>query len=260
MLKTLSKKVMLQVAALCTVTTLMLPVVGAEASITAYTPSQALQNYKKYMASYTKQDVPVVESFRSQYDGSLGDKVVARAIWYMKYGSMVYNHKKYPVTGQIDCSNFTQLVYGDFGYKITSASRNYTGVGTRISGIYAKNDPGKNRYAIVGLSKMKPGDIVAFWDSTRDHIGHVAIYMGVIDGHPRVIGTSDGHPTAIGIDDLENSWMGGRIHSVRRLLPSDAWTPSAGAKYNAKAPTIPTKYFLQPQTKVIMPSNLQYGF
>lgn len=260
MLKQISKKVVVQATTLCAIATLMLPIVSAEASITATTPSQALQNYKKYMASYTREDVPVVESFRSQYDGSLGDKVVARAIWYMEYGSMVYNHKKYAQTGQIDCSNFTQLVYGDFGYNITSASRKYTSVGTRLSGIYAKNDPGKDRYTIVGLSKMQPGDIVAFWDAGRTHIGHVAIYMGIIDGQPRVIGTSDRHPTAIGIDDLENSWMGGRIHSVRRLLPSNAWSPSAGSNYTVKKPTIPAQYFLKPQTNVIMPTNLTYGF
>lgn len=260
MLQKMIKQVSLKVIALSTIVTVLLPIVPAQASIVSWTPSQALANYKKYMPSYKQRELPIVSAYHKKYNGSLGHKVVARAIWYMKNGYMVYNHKKYPLTGQIDCSNFTQLVFKDFGYDITSASWKYNTVGTRVRGVYATKGTGGNRYNIVGLSKMKPGDIVAFWDAKRDHIGHVAIYMGIVNGKPRVIGTSDGRPTAIGIDDLQNSWMGGRIHSVRRLLPSTSTSPTAGAKYKAQRPTIPQKYFLKPQQRVVMPQYLTHGF
>jgi len=238
---------------------LVFPLVQAQASIVSRTPEEALANYQKYMPGYQKREVPVVNDFHNQYNGSPAHRLVARAIWYMEYGSIVYNHKKYPQTGQLDCSNFTQLVFGDFGFRITSAARKYDTVGVKVEGVSTRPN-GSYRSTIVGLDKMRPGDIVAFWDPNYTRIGHVAIYMGIVNGHPSVIGTSDGRPTAIGIDNLHTSWMGKRLHSVRRVLPEDAWDPAAGAKYPDKGPVIPRQYFLPPQQPVVMPDQLPHGF
>ncbi|MDA8235165.1 MAG: NlpC/P60 family protein [Clostridia bacterium] len=259
MQKNLRNRVAVFLTAVFTMVSLMSPLVQAQASIVSRTPEEAKANYQKYMPGYQKREVPVINGFHNVYDGSLAHRVVARAIWYMEYGSIVYNHKKYPKTGQLDCSNFTQLVYNDFGFKITSAARNYGSVGTKVEGVSSKPD-GNYRSTIVGLEKMKPGDVVAFWDPKYTRIGHVAVYMGIVNGHPMVIGTSDGRPTAIGIDNLHTSWMGKRLHSVRRILPADAWDPAASAKYPGSGPVIPQEYFLPPQTPVVMPDQLPHGF
>ena len=47
----------------------------------------------------TSSDKPIVDSFRAQFDGSLADSIVGRAIWYMEYGFIVYGHSKYATTG-----------------------------------------------------------------------------------------------------------------------------------------------------------------
>ena len=245
--------------AVFTMVTLVFPLIQAQASIMSRSPQEALANYQKYMPGYQKREVPVINGFHTQYDNSLAQRVVARAIWYMEYGSIVYNHKKYPLTGQLDCSNFTQLVFNDFGFKITSAARNYGSVGTKVEGISTKPN-GKYRSTIVGVEKMRPGDVVAMWDPGFTRIGHVAVYMGLVNGQPMVIGTSDGRPTAIGIDNLNTSWMGKRLHSVRRILPDDALNPAVSAKYSSNGPVIPKQYFLTPQQPVVMPDKLTHGF
>ena len=54
------------------------------------------------------------------------------------------------------------MVYKDFGYSITSASRKYNQVGAVVPGCISPREyPG-------GLKKLKPGDIFTFWkkDST----------------------------------------------------------------------------------------------
>lgn len=130
---------------------------------------------------YNSHEKPIVDAFRASYDGSPAQALVGRAIWYMEYGYMKYGHTKYPATGYIDCSNFVSLVYKDFGYSITSAARNYGSVGVKVQGVSAQKIPGSTKYALVGIDKLKPGDIFTYWNSdapAKTRIGHVAIYGG----------------------------------------------------------------------------------
>lgn len=193
---------------------------------------------------------PVVDSFRTNFDGSLAQSVVGRAMWYMEYGFMKYGHYKYPSTGYIDCSNFVSLVYKDFGYSVTSACRNYDNVGVKVSGVYVKNG------VLYGADKLKPGDIFTFQRTT--YISHVAIYIGMYGGKPCFIGTTTGFPTAIGIVRGFNNWYGDQFHGVRRVLPASAYEP--GGKFTVKAPVIPAKYQIKPTKPIIMPANLSKGF
>lgn len=121
--------------------------------------------YKSNNSHYNNHEKPIVDSLRASFNGSLAQTLVGRAIWYMVYGNMVYGHSKYPSTGYIDCSNFVSLVYEDFGYSITSASRNYGQVGVKVDGVYANKLPGSSKYTLVGIEKLKPGDIFTFWAS-----------------------------------------------------------------------------------------------
>ncbi|MEN6351012.1 MAG: NlpC/P60 family protein [Syntrophomonas sp.] len=193
---------------------------------------------------------PVIESFRTKFNGSLAQTIVGRAIWYMEYGYMVYGHKKYPATGYIDCSNFVSLVYKDFGYSVTSAARNYDRVGVKVSGVYVKNG------VMVGADKLKPGDIFTF--QRTNYISHVAMYIGNFNGKPCFIGTTSGYPTAIGIVSGFNNWYGKQFHNVRRVLPSNAY--KTGSKITDKGPVIPAKYQIKPTKPIILPKKLPVGF
>ncbi|MEN6326503.1 MAG: peptidoglycan-binding protein, partial [Syntrophomonas sp.] len=174
------------------------------------------------ISHYNAHEKPVVDSFRANFDGSLAQTLVGRAIWYMEYGYMKYGHTKYAATGYIDCSNFVSLVYKDFGYSITSAAKNYGAVGVKVEGVYAAKIPGTSKYSLVGIEKLRPGDIFTYWNSdepARTHIGHVALYMGVINGKPCIINTCTDNPTAIGIIDSFSYWYGSSLIEVRRVLP-----------------------------------------
>jgi len=210
------------------------------------------------ISHYNIHEKPVVDTFRANFNGSLAQTLVGRAIWYMEYGFMKYGHTKYATTGYIDCSNFVSLVYKDFGYSITSASRNYGSVGVKVQGVYSKKIPGTSRYTLVGVEKLKPGDIFTFWSSDRTHIGHVAIYMGVINGKPTIINTCKGNPTAIGIVNSFSYWYGSSLKDVRRVLPSSAFVP--GGVINDRGPVIPAIYQIKPYKPIIMPNNLRTGF
>ncbi|NLW92308.1 MAG: C40 family peptidase [Syntrophomonadaceae bacterium] len=206
-------------------------------------------------------DSSVMAAFRAGFDNSPAKALVARAIWYMKYGYMVYGHTKYPTTGYIDCSNFVSLVYKDFGYSITSAARKYNTVGQAVSGVYSKKQTGSTKkYTLVGVDKLKPGDIMTFWkvdSSGNRYIGHVAIYMGKLNNKPAIIHTCQDNPTAIGITTSFTYWYGEHFAGARRVLPSSAY--GAGNSYKDLGPVIPAKYRMT-AGPVIMPKDLAQGF
>ncbi|MFA7077113.1 MAG: NlpC/P60 family protein [Syntrophomonas sp.] len=210
------------------------------------------------ISQYNRHEKPIVDSLRASYKATPAEALVGRAIWYMEYGFMKYGHTKYPTTGYIDCSNFVSLVYKDFGYSITSAARNYGQVGTRVQGVYSKKIPGTSKYTLVGVDKLKPGDIFTFWNSDRTRIGHVAIYMGLVNGKPTIINTCKGRPTAIGIVNSFAYWYGSSLKEVRRVLPKSAFV--AGGKINDRGPVIPAKYQIKPDKRIIMPKYLKTGF
>ncbi len=213
------------------------------------------------ISAYNSQEKPLVDSFRANFDGSLAQTLVGRAIWYMEYGYMKYGHTKYAATGYIDCSNFVSLVYKDFGYSITSAAKDYGSVGVKVEGVYAEKTPGSSKYTLVGIEKLKPGDIFTFWNSDEPagtHIGHVAIYMGVVNGKPCIINTCSGRPTAIGIVNSFSYWYGSSLIEVRRVLPASAYVK--GNTITDLGPVLPEIYQIKPDRPIIMPKNLFTGF
>jgi hypothetical protein len=226
-----------------------LPVPSASATI-----STNVQRYVTNYPAYAKFELPIVKAFQAQDNGSRSNDIVARAIWYMENGYMIYGHTKYPTTGFIDCSNFVSLVYKDFGYQVTSAARDYNTVGTKVSGVYSKRQTGSSKYMLVGIDNLKPGDIFTFWKTDSNgnrYIGHVALYMGKINGLPTIIQTISGRPTAIGITTSFNYWYGEHFNGARRVLSSSAQL--AQAQQKTPAPVIPLKYQLSPQNSIVMP-------
>ena len=184
----------------------------AAPGISADTTSEYIATYQSSLTDYNKHEVPLVKAFRASYDGSLASQIVARAVWYMENGYMVYGHSSYAKYGTIDCSNFTSLVYRDFGYTIPTAVRSYGGVGTQVSGVYSKLQPGSTtKYMLVGVDNLRPGDLFLYWKTDSQgnrYIAHTAIYMGELDGQPAIIHTISGRPTAIGITTSFTWWYG----------------------------------------------------
>lgn len=242
---------------------LLTTVVDASHAEPTITTQQAIAMYKEKYAAYTKDELVKVSQYRNKYigiKGSLADQIVERAIWYMENGYTVYGHgrKMYQQTGVVDCSNFTSLVFADFGYDIPTAVREYPTVGQRITGISAKKVG--NYWTIEGMDKLKPGDLLTWWriDSTTGQkvAGHTAIYMGELNGQPAVIGTQSGNPTAVGIANDFRFWWGSNFFTAQRVLPSNAWTKGVTiAGHQAKAPIIPTNPILPPQNKVVVPPS-----
>ncbi|MGI5921318.1 MAG: C40 family peptidase [Syntrophomonadaceae bacterium] len=225
--------------------------------------STYVKRYKANYPAYVQHELPIVKAFRSSYNNSRAQAIVGRAVWYMEYGYMIYGHSKYATSGLIDCSNFVSLVYKDFGYKITSAARNYNTVGTKVSGVYSRLQSGsKTKYTLVGVDKLKPGDILTFWKTDSNgnrYIGHVALYMGKINGLPTIIHTVSGRPTAIGITNSFTYWYGQHFNGARRVLTS-ADQKSQQSRLKLLSPVIPQVYKLSPQAKIVLPSKLSKGF
>ncbi len=206
---------------------------------------------------YNNDEKPIVDSLRASFNGSLAQTLVGRSIWYMEYGYIVYGHSKYATTGYSDCSNFVSMVYKDFGYSITSAARKYDQVGTQVNGVYCQKISGSQKYRLVGVEKLKPGDIFTFWaldGNGKKYISHVALYMGIVNGKPRIINTCKGNPTAIGVISDFSYWYGSNFYQVRRVLPDSAQNP--GGKINDQGPVIPAKYQMKPDRPIVMPKNL----
>jgi len=236
------------------------PILPAESKTTT-TNNKYVSIYKKNYPAYAKEELPVVEEFRSNYNGTLAHAIVGRAIWYMQYGYMIYGHEKYPKSGLIDCSNFVSLVYKDFGYTITSAARRYGTVGKKVSGVYPqKLSSSSSKYKLVGTDKLRTGDIMTFWkkDSQgKKYIAHVAIYMGKINGKPTIIHTRKDNPTAIGITNSFTYWFGEHFYEARRVLNS---SERSSKSFSDSGPVIPQVYKLPPQGPIIQPEDLPCGF
>jgi cell wall-associated NlpC family hydrolase len=237
-------------------------IVNVPAAHAATSTSTYINTYKANYPAYAKFELPIVQAYRSSYNGSLAQAIVGRAIWYMEYGYMIYGHEKYPTSGLIDCSNFVSLVYKDFGYKITSTARNYNTVGTKVTGVYSKLQTGsKTKYTLVGVDNLRPGDIFTFWKTDSNgnrYIGHVALYMGKINGVPTIIQTVKGRPTAIGITTSFTYWYGQHFNGARRVLTSADQLAVSGRVL--PKPVIPSIYKLPPQAPIVLPSKLPKGF
>lgn len=229
---------------------------------TTNTADQYVLNYRNAYPAYEQHELAAVASYRADYDGSLARAIVGRAMWYMQHGYMVPGREKYSETGQIFNSNFVYLCFRDFGIKLSPTLKDYTSFGTRVSGVYSQLQPGStNKYMLVGVENLKPGDIFLYWDkdsSGQKYISHVAIYAGIINGKPWIIHTIKGRPTAIGMTDSFTYWYGQHFLEARRVLPDTAYLP--GTQTTLPQPVIPIKYTLTPQSPVIMPGDLPKGF
>jgi len=230
---------------------------GQESAADAASSSYYVQNYQDNYPEYLKHDRVIADAFLDGYNNSEAHALLARGIWYMENGYMIYGHSKYWDTGYIDCSNFVSLVYKDLGYKVTSASKSYNQVGEKVAGVYSRKIKGSSKYELVGIENLRPGDIFTFWkddsDGSGTHIGHVALYLGEIDGKPAIIHTNSDRPTAIGIRTDFRYWYGEHFSGARRVLDNASQYP--GKEWQASSPVIPAQYQLSPQKPVIMPES-----
>ncbi|WP_248924423.1 NlpC/P60 family protein [Paenibacillus hamazuiensis] len=242
---------------------------GAAWASYAETTEQAEQYYEKYYTDYTADELSLVGQYRTANAAikkSTADRLVERAFWYMQNGYIVYGHgnDSYKQHGIADCSEFVSLVYGDFGYSVTEVAKDYDTVGQKVNGVYSTTKVypnGKTYNALAGTENLKIGDILTWYKTDaagNKYISHVAIYIGMLNGQPAVIGTVDQdtgkNPTAIGIiNDFRYTW-GGTLNSVRRVLPSDAWNANTQVSGHAQqSPVIPDSYVLPPQNPIVMP-------
>ncbi len=232
-------------------------------SYVSLSTEEAIDRYKANYYSYVKHELEKVEQYREMYQnirGSLADQVLERAIWYMDHGYTVYGNgfNSYHSDGVVDCSGFTKLVYGDFGFELTGIAKKYDQVGTRVKCVYPMKT---NKYwHLEGVENLLPGDILTWWKDRSNgyrYISHVAIYMGQIKGNPAVIGTTRGTPTAIGINTKFRYWWGKCFYRAQRILPEGSWTPGKViAGHEDNGPAIPKQYVLPPQKPIVMPENL----
>jgi hypothetical protein len=234
-------------------------------SYVSMTTEEAISKYKVNYEGYVKHELVKVEQYREAYKsirGSLADQVIERAIWYMDHGYAVYGSgcNSYHSHGVVDCSGFTKLVYGDFGFELTGVAKKYDKVGTRVEGVYPKEVNGY--WHLERVETLLPGDILTWWKERSDgsrYIGHVAIYMGHINGKPAVIGTAKGAPTAIGIITSFKRWWGKHFYTALRILPEGSWTPGKViAGHEDKGPVIPKGYVLSPQNPIVMPKTQEH--
>ncbi len=128
----------------------------------------------------------------ASYNASEGENIVEFAKQYLGYDYVAAG--KSPSSG-FDCSGFTYYVYGQFGYNLGGSSGSQAGAGEEVP-----------------ESKMEPGDLLIFNDSSNSRVGHVGIYIG--DGEfIHAANPSRG----VVIDDVDSSYYSQRFVSARRL-------------------------------------------
>lgn len=101
------------------------------------------------------------------------------------------------LTKGADCSGFVQTVFANFGIKLLRvADDQMKGPSASISSSY-------KRPVIVDEDSMLPGDLIFYGDA--NYASHVAIYIGVHNGHKSIVHASNSQPyPAGGIKITEN--------------------------------------------------------
>lgn len=116
-----------------------------------------------------------------------------------------------------DCSDFTQAVYGVYGYTLSDMSYDQAKNGAEVASWRGARG-GANAAFIAIQSKLKPGDLVAMAiDSSRPGvISHVEIWIG--DGISIGHGGPGYGPTEHAITDW-NLLQSATYWTVRRIIP-----------------------------------------
>jgi peptidoglycan DL-endopeptidase CwlO len=113
----------------------------------------------------------------------------------------------------LDCSGFTQLVYGNVGIDLPRTSSQQATAGS----------------AVASLADARPGDLVFFdHDGSRPGIDHVGIYVG--DG--KMIAAPQAGEV-VKVQDVGNPSV------IRRVLPAESASPVAGAASTASLSGVP---------------------
>ncbi|MCW2743282.1 MAG: Lytic transglycosylase catalytic [Blastococcus sp.] len=104
-------------------------------------------------------------------------------------------------TKGLDCSGFTQLVYGNLGMDLPRTSSQQATAGR----------------AVVSVDEARPGDLVFFdYSSSRAGVDHVGIYMG---GGKMIAAPQAGE--SVKVQDVGNPTL------IRRVLPEQTATSAA---------------------------------
>lgn len=154
-------------------------------------------NYGSVESVGSEDDNPGNESFTGIKDEWITDdlkKASSERQKLVKY-ALKYVGNKYvfggnSLTNGIDCSGFTQQIYGHFGYSLPRTSSEQRKSGTEIS---AKD--------------MKPGDLICYY-------GHVAIYIG----NGKIVHASNRKPYPVGGIKVSNNYKYRSIASIRRII------------------------------------------
>jgi len=126
---------------------------------------------------------------------SKADRIIAHAMNLRGVTSYRYGVNNPP--SQMDCSAFTKYVFGLEGVSLKWGTRYQKDAGNYVS-----------------IQNLKKGDLVFFWISNSNQIGHVGIYIGdgqFIHNSPSLNG--------VGISSLTSGYWAKHYVTARRVLP-----------------------------------------
>lgn len=126
---------------------------------------------------------------------SKADQIIAHAKDLQGITTYHYGVNKPP--SQMDCSAFTKYVFGLEGVSLKWGTRYQKDAGSEVA-----------------KQNLKKGDLVFFWISNSNEIGHVGIYIGdgqFIHNNPSFNG--------VGISSLSTGYWANHYVTARRVLP-----------------------------------------
>jgi hypothetical protein len=140
----------------------------------------------------------------------------------------------------LDCSGFTQLVYGNLGVSLPRTASQQATAGTPVASV----------------AEARPGDLVFFdYSAQRAGVDHVGIYLG---GGKMIAAPQEGE--SVKIQDVGNPTL------IRRMLPEQTATAStagggslAGVPYSDLFSRAGSRYGLDPSLLAAMASQ-ESGF
>lgn len=171
-------------------------------------PHHSASRHKHHSQGYVNLHPIFVSPDQLPHYAASSDSVTADTL--LQFARMLIGVPYRPATSNplegFDCSGFVSFVFKNFNFTVPRSSREFAGVGERVT-----------------LDEAKPGDVILFTGTERHArgIGHVGIVLCNENGEVKFIHSTSGKEYCVTITSMDDTYRRRFVQIVRLLKTND---------------------------------------